>query len=62
VHRKLGRVFSSLFIDAEGDGRTVHEIHFSTPIHAFEAHIGSAHELFRSIQWRSAASPMSGCA
>ena len=48
---KLKRQFISLFIDAEGDGATVHEIHFSTPPEQFAEHEAQVNELFRSMQW-----------
>jgi hypothetical protein len=54
---KLKRQFISLFIDAEGDGATVHEVHFSTPPEKFAEHEGIVNELFRSMQWMQPATP-----
>jgi len=50
-NRKRRRQYLSMFIDAEGDGRTIHEIHFSAPNDAFGNYLGLAHDAFRSIQW-----------
>lgn len=59
---KLRRQAVSLFIDAEGDGSIVHEIHFSAPQERFAEHESTVNELFRSIQWAQSASPPVGSA
>ncbi len=56
-HRKMKRQFLSVYIDADGDGRTVREIHFSTPTENFAQHVHLAHEALRSIQWAEACPP-----
>lgn len=55
--QKEGRRFLSLFFDASGDGRTIHELHFSTPKDRFEENLNLAIETFKSIQWASFAPP-----
>lgn len=55
--KKQGRRFLSLFIDAAGDGRTIHELHFSTPKDQFEEHLNVAIDTFKSVQWASYAPP-----
>jgi hypothetical protein len=54
---KSKRQFISLFIDAEGDGATVHEIHFSAPPEKFDQTKAHLTELFRSIQWAQVSLP-----
>ena len=55
--QKQGRRFLTLFLDAVGDGRTVHEIHFSTPKDQFEENLSIAIDTFKSIQWASFTPP-----
>src|SRR5262249_39964531 len=56
-HKKMKRQFLSIYIDADGDGRTVREIHFSAPVDQFAQHVHLAHEAFRSIQWTDSCLP-----
>jgi hypothetical protein len=56
-HIKFNRRYISLLIDATGDGRTIHEIHFSSPAQAFDSNAGVAHDAFRSIQWNIVTPP-----
>ncbi|HEY9870619.1 MAG TPA: hypothetical protein V6D08_15745 [Candidatus Obscuribacterales bacterium] len=54
---KTKRQFISLFIDAEGDGATVHEVHFSAPPEQFAETKAHLTELLRSIQWAEVSPP-----
>jgi len=54
---KLKRQFISLYIDAEGDGATVHEVHFSTPPEKFSSYEPVVNELYRSMQWTQLVPP-----
>ncbi|HEY9870620.1 MAG TPA: hypothetical protein V6D08_15750 [Candidatus Obscuribacterales bacterium] len=56
-NRKMKRQFLSVYIDAEGDGRTVREIHFSGPCDRFTQHLALVHEVLRSIQWQESCPP-----
>jgi len=56
-NRREKRKFLSMYIDGEGDGRKVHEIHFSAPIDAYANNISLAQGAFRSIQWSSFSPP-----
>lgn len=56
-HRKMKRQFLSVYLDAEGDGRTVREIHFSGPCDRFAQHLALIHEVLRSIQWAESCPP-----
>lgn len=47
----------SVFIDAEGDGSVVHEIHFLTPFMLFERTITAFYDVMRSIQWKAMTLP-----
>lgn len=56
-HLKLKRQYISVFIDADGGGAVVHEIHFSAPPEKFaetEPHLAG---LLRSIQWAEVSLP-----
>jgi hypothetical protein len=56
-NRKMKRQFLSVYIDADGDGRTVREIHFSGPCDRFAQHLTLIHEVVRSIQWAESCPP-----
>lgn len=60
THKKSGRKVISVFIDADGDGRVVHEMHFSATPELYAAHSQVFNDTMRSCQWRTAAPPMVG--
>lgn len=59
-HKKWNKQVVSTFVDAEGDGKTMHEIHFSAPVDLYESTLQVFNETMRSIQWKVCAPPMVG--
>jgi hypothetical protein len=55
--RKSKRTVSSIFIDALGDGETVHEMHFSAPKHLYASQFQLLVQTMRSLQWKTASVP-----
>jgi hypothetical protein len=53
----MKRQFLSVYIDADGDGRTIREIHFSAPTDKFAQHVHLVHDALRSIQWTDVSPP-----
>lgn len=54
---KSKRKVMSVYVDANGDGRIVHEIHFSAPEESFSEHEPLVVETLRSLQWAGFAPP-----
>jgi hypothetical protein len=52
-HRRL----ISIYINADGEGSSVREIHFSTPAELYDVSHKTFFETMRSVQWASAAVP-----
>jgi len=56
-HVKHNRKVISIYFDAYGNGMTVREMHFSTPVDSFDITHKNFYETVRSTQWACAAPP-----
>lgn len=57
THVRYNRKVVSIFIDAFGDGATIREMHFSTPIKDYDVTHRVFYETMRSMQWAISAPP-----